>query len=516
MELREQIRALKAIESKAKKEVTEGAEDAIIVSSTTRRVAHAYERFRNVLEPDEADILRRKALWRMLDRRLREDKPPHVIATAILQELVRAHYTKTATQADIKPITEYVRRAAHMYPRLKAGLNDLFLDVVAVAIDRHLYPRQMEEGFIQLMYQDVFHRVIWTDNLLSVEEQPVQLYIACHRTLFAADDKEIMYHFFIGRYPMWLKESLLAQDTETLLQELPQFLDWAHSTMAHPVRERLYRIMRPVAVPYRILWDIMQAKKEGDWESSESLAAAAQNATAARNQHIQSRMGRRAWHAILFLFFTKTLIAIFIELPYELLLFGVPHYGALLANIALHPVMLFIASTSVRMPGASNTARIIEYVNRLATGEEAMPTIVISLPRRYGAMTWALFATVYTALFLFIFYRLFLFLDGLQFSLIAIIIFVVFLGLVSFLSVRIRRQVEDIRVLPRKEGALGLFMSFLFLPILEFGRYLTTHISQLNIFLFLMDLVLEAPFKFFIDIIEEWFVFIRDRKEEIV
>ena len=138
MELREQIRALKAIESKAKKEVTEGAEDAIIVSSTTRRVAHAYERFRNVLEPDEADLLRRKALWRMLDRRLREDKPPHVIATAILQELVRAHYTKTATQADIKPITEYVRRAAHMYPRLKAGLNDLFLDVVAVAIDRHL------------------------------------------------------------------------------------------------------------------------------------------------------------------------------------------------------------------------------------------------------------------------------------------------------------------------------------------------------------------------------------------
>lgn len=516
MNIREQITALQATPSQGSALGIGDPNETIAVSTATRRIAFAYERFRNVLEPDEADILRRKAIWRMLDRRLGEDKPHSVIAISILQELIRAHYTPALPKSYIPIFSEYIRRAVTIYARLKPGQADLFLDIVAVAIDRHLYPHQREEGFIQLMYQDIYHRLVWSDTLLTTEEQPVQLYIACHRSLFAADDKEIMYHFFLSRYPWWRKEQLSDEEIYKLTEELPEFLNYVNTILYHPARERLTRILRPVAVPYRIVWDIMQTDSPTPFNSEKDLTAATQAAVTARIQHIQKRMSRRAWHSIMFLFFTKTLIAIFIELPYELFLFGRPHWFALSANIVFHPVLLFFASTTVRMPGVSNTERIIQYVQRIVTGEDPLPTIVVSRPRRYGTMTWALFATVYTALFMLIFWRLFLFLDGLQFSLIAIMIFVVFLGLVSFLAMRIRRSVEDIRVLPKKEGAFGLLISFLTLPILEFGRYLTTHISQLNVFLFLMDLVLEAPFKFFIDVIEEWFTFIRDRKEEIV
>jgi hypothetical protein len=516
MNIREQIQALQATPSQPAAMEMNDPNEIVAVSPTTRRIAFAYERFRNVLEPDEADILRRKAMWRMLDRRLRQDKPYHIIATSILQELIRAHYVPALPKSYIPIFTEYIRRAATIYARLKPHEVDVFLDIVAVALDRHLYPRQREEGFIQLMYQDIYHRVVWADNLLTPEEQPVQLYIACHRSLFAADDKEIMYHFFLSRYPHWRKEKLSDEELYTLIQELPEFLRYLEAILYHPSRERLTRLLRPNAVPYRILWDIMQGDTTAVLESPQSLATATQTAIANRIQHIQTRMSRRAWHSIMFLFFTKTLLAVFIELPYELILFGRPHWLALSANIAFHPSLLFFASTTVRMPGASNTEKVIEYVQRLVTGEDPLPTILINAPRRYGAMTWALFATVYTALFMLIFWRLFLFLDTLQFSILAITIFVIFLGLVSFLAMRIRRSVEDIRVLPRREGTLGLFISFLTLPILEFGRYLTSHISQLNVFLFLMDLVLEAPFKFFIDVIEEWFTFIRDRKEEIV
>ncbi|MBI3255947.1 MAG: hypothetical protein HYZ63_03170 [Candidatus Andersenbacteria bacterium] len=516
MNIREQVVALQQIRADAGKATHKDTDEIITVSAATRRMAFAYERFRNVLEPDEADILRRKAIWRMLDRRIHQDKPHHVMATAILQELTRAHYIEGLSASYIAIVAEYIRRAAAVYPHLKPGLADLFLDIVAVAIDRHLYPRQREEGFVQLMYQDTYQRTVWADDLLSSEEQPVQLYIACHRSLFAADDKEIMYHFFLSRYPWWRKDTLSEEEITLLGNELSEFLVYLNSIMHHPARERLYRILRPMAVPYRILWDLMQTNGEAIFSSEEELASATQAAIGKRIEHIQKRMGRRAWHSILFLFFTKTLIAIFIELPYELFLFGRPHWLALSANIAFHPLLLFFAGTSARMPGASNTEKIGDQVQRLVNGEDPLPTIVITKPRRYGAMTWALFATVYTALFMLMFWRLFSLLDSLQFSILAIVIFVVFLGLVSFLATRIRRQVEDIRVLPKKEGAFGLFVSFLSLPILEFGRYLTAHISQLNVFLFLMDLVLEAPFKFFIDVIEEWFTFIRDRKEEIV
>lgn len=491
-------------------------EDMIAVSAATRRMAFAYERFRNVLEPDEADILRRKAIWRMLDRRLQEDKPYLVTATAILQELIRAHYIEPMPKSAAVELSEYIRRAALIKQHVKPSLGDLFLDIVATTIDRYLYPREREEGFIQLMYQDAYQRAIWVDDLVRAEERPIQLYIACHRALFAADEKEIMYHLFLNRYPIWRQAKLSDEELLALAGELPEFLPWLSATLYHPARERLYRLMRPAAVPYRILWDVMQAGGETAWESETTLTTAAQSAITARIQHIQQRMSRRAWHSIMFLFFTKTLLAVFVELPYELLLFGRPHYLALAANIAFHPLLLFFASTSARMPGASNTEKIIDHIKRIVSPEEVLPNILINEPRRYGAMTWALFATVYTGLFMLIFWRLFLVLDGLQFSLIAIIIFVIFLGLVSFLSVRIRRSVDDIRVIEKREGVIGLFWSFLTLPILEFGRYLTTHISQLNVFLFLMDLVLEAPFKFLIDVVEEWFTFIRDRKEEIV
>ncbi len=94
--------------------------------------------------------------------------------------------------------------------------------------------------------------------------------------------------------------------------------------------------------------------------------------------------------------------------------------------------------------------------------------------------------------------------------------FVIFLGLVSFLATRIRRSADDIRVIPRREGALSAVLGFLALPILEFGRWLAQNIRQINILLFFMDRVLEAPFKLLIDIAEEWFDFVRDRREEIV
>jgi amino acid transporter len=217
-----------------------------------------------------------------------------------------------------------------------------------------------------------------------------------------------------------------------------------------------------------------------------------------------------------FLFFTKTILAFLIEVPYEIFLLQELHIGALVINIAFHPILLFLLATTVRMPGSSNTERIIEDVQKIVTGDGTLPTLIVRQPRHYGAPTWTFFALLYVTLFLLLFWSLFSVLAVMQFSLVAMFMFVVFLGLVSFLAVRIRRSVNDIRILPARESALGALLTFLSLPVLEFGRWLTVHINQLNVALFLMDRVLEAPFKIFIDVVEEWFSFVRERREEIV
>lgn len=515
MIIRDQILALQTMTTSSTPGVEVSHEDMISVSSATRRAAFAYERFRNVLEPDEADILRRKAIYRILDRRLPEDKNIQVTTTLLLQELMRAHYIPNQPVSFAGTLSMLMSRIQAVWQELSEADGELFLRIGAVAIDRQLFPRKVEEELVRVMYQDVIGRVVWADDLLPEKDRLSQLYIACHRTLFAADDHEIFYHFFINQYPAFFDIVKEVGDTHSLATDLPAYLHALEEQVYHNVRERLYRIIRPSAVPYRVLLDVITSQSGDAFGDEKKLHTATRTAVQKKIEHIASRMSRRAWHAILFLFFTKTLVAIFVELPYELFLLSQAHWLALGVNIVFHPLLLFGAATTVRMPRERNTARIVDQVARLTTGD-IMPNILVQKARRYGPLTWALFATVYTALFLLIFWRMFVLLDTLQFSLIGILIFVVFLGLVSFLATRIRRSVNDIRVIPKKEGVFGLFFSFLSLPILEFGRFLTTHISQLNIFLFVMDLVLEAPFKLLIDVVEEWFTFIRDRKEEIV
>ena len=86
--------------------------------------------------------------------------------------------------------------------------------------------------------------------------------------------------------------------------------------------------------------------------------------------------------------------------------------------------------------------------------------------------------------------------------------------MVFFFGYRVRLITKDY-VIQEKEGALTSFTDFLFLPILRVGQILSAELAQINFLIFVFDFVIEAPFKAFFEILEEWFKFIRIKKEEI-
>src|SRR5436190_9507797 len=319
MTIRPQIEHLqKSAAEPAIKPVGEG-EDQINVSSATRRIAFAYERFRNVLEPDEADILRRKSIYRILERRLQEDRPTDVTAKFLLQELIRANYIPAQHVTAVPIISGMVKNIETIYHELPADAQFTFLQIAAVALDRHFFPRRLQEALVNQMYQDLSSRVVWADDLLPEGDRLPQLYIASHRTLFAADDYELFYHFFINQYPQWQTASTA---NSNFSQELPAYFKALETQIFHHARERIYRIIRPSAVPYRILFDLIKSQKTDIWQDEIALQNATREAIAHKIQHIQVSLSRRAWHSILFLFFTKTIVALLLELPYELFLLG--------------------------------------------------------------------------------------------------------------------------------------------------------------------------------------------------
>jgi len=497
--------------------VAEPAPEGLIeVSSATKRIAFAYERFRNTLEPDEEEILRRKAILRILERRLFEDRPPVTIATTLLQEMIRGNYVKSCPKSLAETVALKLKKAKQIYASLSPSNADWFLRLVAVSIDHELFPPNRQEALVHLMYHYTFKRIACTDSFVTADDRPTQLYLGCHRALFAADNSELAYHYFVHHFPVWRNETMTDEEVGTIAKELPQFRNFIEGALNHPARDRLTRLLRPVAVPYLALRDMLAEHQTEAFDSDQLFEEAAQEAVTGRIRRTRDRMSKRAWHSILFLFLTKTLLALFIEIPYEKYLLGQVHYLALASNIAFHPLLLFILATTVRIPGQRNTERVIDQLKKIISGEGELPTVLISAPRRYGTTTWSVFAIFYAVLFIVIFWLLFSLLDRLEFSLLAMFFFVVFLGLVSFLATRIRRSVDDLRVITKGETAFSAITSFFALPVLEFGRWLAQNIRQLNVLLFLMDRVLEAPFKILIDITEEWFDFIRDRREEIV
>src|SRR3989344_252724 len=135
--------------------------ELIQVSSATKRIAFAYERFRNTLEPDEEEILRRRAVLRILERRLFEDRPPTTKAITLLQELIRGNYIPPPLRSFAVDIGRYLKKAKQLYSGLESAYQDWLLELVAVAIDHQLFPSNRQEALVRLMYHDIFRRVVW-------------------------------------------------------------------------------------------------------------------------------------------------------------------------------------------------------------------------------------------------------------------------------------------------------------------------------------------------------------------
>ena len=105
-------------------------------------------------------------------------------------------------------------------------------------------------------------------------------------------------------------------------------------------------------------------------------------------------------------------------------------------------------------------------------------------------------------------------LTKLHFNFVSQFVFTFFLAIVSFLSYRINLLANVYRV-GDKEGLLTLLVDFLFMPIIRVGRNLTIGIAQINIFLYLFDFLIEAPFKLLFAFFDQWFYYLRGRSEEL-
>ena len=493
-----------------------GNDDAIEIYSATQQVDSAYERFRNLLDPGDEDVLRRKAIGRFINLRWELSSEIEKFALALLKDLARGHYIPMTTSRTLAvDIAIVLKRAVRFINQNNQNVPKWFLPMVAVEVDRIIYPRDGDDALVYFFFEELEKKTIWKDDTIDDEDKKTQLFLACHRVLAKTDEAELFWHLYQTAEPMWQQKEVSDEELDLVVKNFGHLQQEIETALYSPMSVRVLRRLHGPAVPYRILRDVLrQPNATAILTNNDLLATSVRDLLMRRIKKTEQQMLKRVWHAAAFLFLTKSILAIATEVPYELFLGGI-RYFPLMINLLFPSTLLFLMAGTVARPGNDNAERMVKLVQNMVAKDASLPDVRI--PSVEGkSFRKSMFATFYVLTAIVSLVVIVWALNLMDFSLLGGFYFIMFLALVSFLGLRLRSAMRDFRVVTKKQGFFSFVFDFLTVPVIDFGREISMRATQINIFLFIMDALIEAPFKVVLGLIEEWFSFVRERKEDLV
>ncbi len=494
----------------------------IQVSRAAATLAVIYERIRQAIDYQEEQVLRRRALSRIILRRLTSAKNgERSIAEGLIREATWAHYLPNSSlpperidevAAIIKRYKVLLERNTYKQTKKLPDLRDWILGVMATEIEQLLVPHYTTDAMVHLMYKSIDH----SQSTLEYDDatKNLQIYLTIQRTLLKADTASLRFMLLNSYYPDWQKNN--EELTDQVAAQFIQAVEAIEYHIHHPLGERLLPIIRKQTAPFLVLKAVVDKNRKKSKEilgTPELREAAIREICKEKYGVVRKRIQRAAIRSIIYLFITKMTLAFLVEVPLDNLIYNEVHKLPLAINVLFPPILMFIVALTIRTPGERNTDRIVSRLNSIIDDTDGANSVKLTIPkmkRRSNA-----FLYLYIATFIISFGLIWMLLSRLHFNIVSKSLFFLFTCLVSFFAFRIRQTSREFLFIEDKESVLSAIIDFFFLPFLRVGRWLSEGFSKINIFIFVFDFILEAPLKSLIAIAEEWFTFIREKKDEI-
>ncbi len=493
----------------------------ITVHAAVSRFSVLYEKIRNAVDYREEHLLRKAAVTRILHRQLVLDGDPKNVGHALVRELIAARYLPNGVldealgdrAADI--VAKYVA-----LQRVHAGNEKheaWLLGIVSAELEEMIDDHGADKAFVHFLYEQLAERITMPQSVLSDDERRLQIYIACHRLLLKADDEAIGYKLVRAFSPDWMDpDAWISAPTDMAIGMTTVELR-VREALHDPLANKFQHAIKPWAISLNILRTALlenPAKAADLMQKPEALHVAIERIAEKRMQESRARLQRGTVRAIIYLFVTKMLLALALEIPSEILFYQEVHRVSLAINVLFPPVLMLIVGILIRPPGKDNIKRIKTGVDQLLAAEGPKGREI--RPSKKRGWTGSLFfGTAYAFAFLLTFGLTFTALQILQFTWVSAFIFIFFLCVVSFFAFRLRLASREYVAVPRPDNVFTLFADFFSLPILRAGRFLSETVSRFNVFIFFFDFIFEAPFKLFLNILEEWSAFMKEKKEQL-
>ena len=544
-------RLFQIIHSEQNKKTSDNDDTAkITVSTVISKAAFFYEKIRNAIDYDEDHLLRKNAIQRILKRQVVIEsfvKNVNVmeISKHLLTELIRGGYlsndkipeTKIADVA--KMLDKYIKlrnlcvlkinsemnikKDVNMVKNLineKNVLTNWILSLAACEIEDNLGANKTKQVMVANLFDFLSHNLKLPDDLKFQDDLEIQTYLSICRTYQKFDDDMLSFVLFKYYNDDWVKQELTDADIARIAGVVRELRLETIRQIEHPLVKQMDRVTRKYALYSTIMAETIEQDPikiyNEIYSNEKTFLASLKKVCSAKYKKAKHRLWRVALRSIIYIFLTKSVFVFALEIP-ATQWFNEPLNPVSLAiNVVFPAFLLFLIVFLTRTPGDANTEKIISGVKELffAGNERKSPIMLRDKNRRGLVINW-IFNLIYACTFALSIYFIVWVLTRINFTLVSIIIFLFFLAFVSFFSIITTKGVKDLIVLERRENLITLLLDLFYMPIILIGKWLSNNVSKVNIFIFVFDFIIEAPFKVFVEVAEDWTRYVKERKDNM-
>ena len=455
----------------------------IQVDSFISRVSFIYEKIRNAIDYKEDHLMRKAAIFRILQRRLLIKLTTESPGLPLIKELIRAGYLEDNFIPLIK--VEEVDAIINKYlvifnlsgaKRRNDQGSKLFkwlLNLCACEIEESLMPPLANQALTEFMFKTMRSAVNLADEGLSENEKDLYVYLAIYRALVKSDEAMVDYKLIKYFYPGW--RAIPTDDLLYVAKKINNLKKELERRKKNPLSQKLHHFYKKYTFVFIVLRDIIQenpATAEKIFNNPAELEAKIITTCDRSYKKARTKLRRSIVRVTIYLFLTKMLLALALEFPYDYYIAQQVLYAPLAINALFPPFLIFLLGVFIRIPTRKNTNRVVAVAKEVLYQDQVadVRTSLKGSIKRSGFANFT-FYLLYFVLFLASFSALIYLLNLLQFNIFSKFIFLLFLSLVSFFGIKLRLKVRELTVIDKKENALVFLINLFSFPFLKAGHW---------------------------------------------
>lgn len=503
----------------------------IHVDEVASQVASFYEKIRGVVEWKEEHLLRRTAIERKLRRRLLIRKNGEKIAEALILELVRGgHFPNDKIpESKINEIQKSIDKYTYIfnntpYPsteKQKLKFYNWITSIASCEIEDIIDPPVREISLINYMANLMNERIVLNEGAFKIgglnkQEKDIQVYIAVQRALFKLDSPIISYYLLKRKYPNW--NNLSDQELERITINIQLIREEIKKNLHHRLSDKFYNVCEDHDTPYLLLGDIISEnpieaeKRLVQGTTLENLIRKAYNK---RIKTLKSRLTRAAVLATVSVFITKVSLFLIVEIPIDKYIIKQFNISAIGIDILVPTILMALLIASIKLPKKENLEQAIIEVTKIIYKRKRNDTYEVRIRKKRGIISNLIILLLYILSFCLSAGAMYWALKKIDFPVISYLILIIFISLIAFAGVKIRERARDLQVIKEKKGFLSFFLDLFSLPYIHLGKLLSSEWEKHNFLITMINSLIDIPFQVFVEFLEQWRDFLKEKKEEI-